>query len=57
MYYVRQDTVFNGVIVDDELQFHKHVLAAKYKANQTLGIVKRTFETLDEELLHMVCKT
>ena len=37
-----------GIIVDDALKFHKHVSAAVLKANQTLGIVKRTFSTLDE---------
>ena len=42
--------------MDDELKFHKHVSAAVLKANQTLGIVKRTFSTLDEELLPIVYK-
>ncbi len=42
-----------GILIDDELKFHKHVSAAISKANQTLGIVKRTFDTLDKELLPM----
>ncbi len=44
------------VITDDKLKFHKHVLAAVSKANQILDIVKRTFDTLDEELLSVVFK-
>ena len=46
-----------GVIVDNELKFHQHVSATAQKANQVLGIVNRTFETLDEELLPIVYKT
>ena len=45
-----------GVLIDEELKFHKHVSAAVAKANQILGIVKRTFDTLDEELLPLVYK-
>ncbi len=39
------------VLIDEELKFHKHVSAAVSKANQTLGIVKRTCNTLNMELL------
>ncbi len=45
-----------GVQIDEELKFHKHVSAAISKANQTVGIVKRTFDTLDKELLSVVYK-
>ncbi len=45
-----------GVLIDDELKFRKHVSAAVLKANQTLGIVKRTFDTLNKELLPIVYK-
>ncbi len=45
-----------GVLIDEELKFHKHVSAAVSKANQTLGIMKRTFNTLDMELLPIVYK-
>ncbi len=44
------------VLIDDELKFHKHVSEAILKANQTLGIVKRTFDTLDKEILPIVYK-
>ncbi len=30
-----------GVIIDEELKFHKHVSAAVSKANQILGIVRK----------------
>ncbi len=46
-----------GVLIDNELKFHQHVSATAQKANQVLGIVNRTFETLDEELLPIVYKT
>ncbi len=45
-----------GVLIDDELKFHKHVSAAVSKANQTLGIVKRTFDALNKELVPIVYK-
>ncbi len=45
-----------GVLIDDKQKFHRHVSAAVSKANQILGIVKRTFVTLDEELLPLVYK-
>ncbi len=45
-----------GVMLDDELKFHKHVSATISKANQTLGIVKRTFDKLNKELLSIVYK-
>ncbi len=45
-----------GVQIDEELKFHKHVSAAISKANQIVGIVKRTFDTLDKELLSVVYK-
>ncbi len=44
------------VLVDDELKCHKHVSAAISKANQTLDIIKRTFDTLDKEILPIVYK-
>ncbi len=45
-----------GFLIDDKLKFLKHVSTAVSKANQTLGIVKRTFDTLDKELLPIVYK-
>ncbi len=45
-----------GVLIDDELKFHKYSSAAISKANQNMGIVKRTFDTLDKELLCIVYK-
>ena len=36
-----------GVLVDDQLKFHKHTAAAVKKANSILGLVKKTFALLD----------
>ncbi len=43
-----------GVLIYEELKFHKHVSAVVSKANLILGIVKQTFDTLDNELLPIV---
>ena len=34
-----------GVIVDDELKFHMHTATATKKANQILGIIKKSYQT------------
>ena len=46
-----------GVTIDNELKFHEHVSLAVSKANQILGIVKRTFTTLDKDILPLVYKS
>ena len=38
-----------GVILDEKLSFEKHILTKVAKANQTLGIIRRTFRYLDRE--------
>ena len=45
-----------GVTIDNELKFHDHVQLSVTKANQILGIVKRTFSCLDKEILPIVYK-
>ncbi len=35
-----------GVLIDEELKFRKPIPAAVSKANQTLSIIKSTFDTL-----------
>ena len=40
-----------GVIVDNELKFHKQSAAAVKKANQKLGMIKKSFASLDENIL------
>ena len=36
-----------GVMVDNELKFHVHTAAVTKKANQMLGVIKRTYKTRD----------
>ena len=36
-----------GVIVDDLLKFHRHTAATVKKANYVLGVIKKSFATLD----------
>ena len=40
-----------GVITDNRLKFHTHTSAAIQKANSILGLIKRSFATLDEDIL------
>ena len=40
-----------GVIIDDKLKFDKHTEAQVNKANKVLGLIRRSFETLDKETL------
>ena len=40
-----------GVIIDDKLKFHAHAAAAKKRANQILGLIKKNHtihETLEQ---------
>ena len=37
-----------GVIIDVELKFHQHTASVSKKANQILGLIKRSFYTRDE---------
>ena len=36
-----------GVMVDNKLKFHVHTAAVTKKANQMLGVIKRTYKTRD----------
>ena len=38
-----------GVLVDQELKFHRQTAAAVKKASSSLGLVKKTFASLDEK--------
>ena len=40
-----------GVMVDDELKFHVHTAYATRKANQMLGVIKRTYKTRDADTM------
>ena len=40
-----------GVIIDEKLKFDKHTEAQANKANKILGLLRRSFETLDNETL------
>ena len=40
-----------GVIIDDQLTFHKHIATAVKKANRMLGLIKSTFACHDVDIL------
>ena len=40
-----------GVYVDPQLKFSRHVEKQVYKANQILGMIRRTFEHLDPHMI------
>ena len=46
-----------GVMVDDELKFHVHTAAATKKANQILGVIKRTYQTRDANTISTLFKS
>ena len=46
-----------GVVVDDLLKFHRHTAAAVRKANSVLGIIKKSFATLDKVTLPLLYKS
>ena len=45
-----------GVTIDNQLKFHRHTNIVVNKANQILGLIAKTFETLDEEILPRLYK-
>ena len=46
-----------GVLIDNELKFHKQTAAAVKKANSVLGVIKRTFAKRDEKTFPLLYKT
>ena len=40
-----------GVIIDEKLKFDKHTEAQVNKANNVIGLIRRSFKTLDKETL------
>ena len=45
------------VVVDDSLKFHRHTAAAVKKANSVLGVIKKSFTTLDTTTLPLLYKS
>ena len=46
-----------GVLIDAELKFHKQNAAAVKTANSVLGLIKKSFINLDQELLPILYKS
>ena len=46
-----------GVIIDNELSFHKQAAAAVKKANSCLGLIKRSFIKIDKETVPLLYKS
>ena len=53
---VREEKVL-GVMVDEKLKFDTHTVTQANKANRVLGLVRRTFDNLDEEMLVLLYKS
>ena len=45
-----------GVIIDDTLKFHVHTAAAAKKANQVLGIIKKSYSARDADTISTLYK-
>jgi hypothetical protein len=39
-----------GILIDDKLKFQQHINQQKNKANQRLGMIKRSFSYMDKEM-------
>ena len=46
-----------GVIVGEKLKFDTHTVTQANKANKVLGIIRRTFDNLDEDMLVLLYKS
>ena len=46
-----------GVLIDDELKFHKQTAAAIKTANRVLGVVKKSFSYFDDKNLPLIYKS
>ena len=46
-----------GVIVDDHLRFHEHTAVAAKKANQILGLIKKSYSSRDPYTITTLYKT
>ncbi|KAK3101483.1 hypothetical protein FSP39_003928 [Pinctada imbricata] len=46
-----------GIIIDNELKFQTHICTQVKKANQILGLIKRSFSYLDEEMFLTLYKS
>ena len=64
-YFVLYDRVLDtvtqekdlGVIVDDQLKFHEHTAVAAKKANQILGLIKKSYSSRDPYTITTLYKT
>ena len=46
-----------GVHIDENLKFEKHINAAVNKANRIVGLTRKTFDYMDEEIFKMLFKS
>ena len=46
-----------GILIDDELKFHKQSASATKKANAILGLLKKSFSLLDKKTLPLLYKS
>ena len=46
-----------GILIDDELKFHKQSASATKKANAILGLLKKSFTLLDKKTLPLLYKS
>ncbi|XP_072039474.1 uncharacterized protein [Amphiura filiformis] len=54
---VRAEEKDLGVIFDPTLKFSKHVGTISNKANRIVGLIKRTFDYMDEDMFRPLYKT
>ena len=46
-----------GVVIDKDLKFHQQTASAVKKANMALGLIKKSFAFLDDQMLPLLYKS
>lgn len=46
-----------GVLIDNDLKFHRQTASAVKKANSALGLIKKSFAFLDDEIMSLLFKS
>ena len=43
-----------GVVIDNKLNFEKHIVEKVNKANSIMGVIRRTFEYMDDKIFKIL---
>ena len=54
---VVDEVKYLGVVIDKDLKFHHQTASAVKEANMALGLIKKLFAFLDEQILPLLFKS